>query len=128
MTPALAAGIAAAPDYSAVTGVWRGKIDGVLAFVMTISDEGEGLSGAILFYMIRREPGKPVTSTPGIPEPMFGIAFDGANLDFQVSHRRSHGERTKNDPPVKLRIGLAGAGKAKLKHLHDDMELEIERM
>lgn len=127
MTPALA-GLPAAPDYSAVTGVWRGKIDGVLAFVMTISDEGEGLSGAILFYMIRREPGQPPKSSPGTPEPMFRISFDGANLDFQVSHRRSHGERTKNDPPVRFRMSVAEPGKAKLKHLDDDMEVTVELM
>lgn len=128
MTPALAAGLAAAPDYSAIAGVWRGHIDGALALVMTISDEGDGLSGAILFYMVRRDPGQPVKSSPGIPEPMFRIAFDGGKLDFQVSHSRSHGERTRFDPPVRFRMSLTGPGNAKLKHLDDEMEIAIERM
>ncbi len=128
MTPALAAGLPGAPDYSAVIGVWRGHLDGAPALVMTISDEGEGLSGAILFYMVRRDPGQPVKSSPGIPEPMFRIAYEGTKLDFQVSHSRSHGERTRFDPPVRFRMSLNGAGKAKLKHLDDDMEIAIERM
>jgi hypothetical protein len=64
--PVLAAG-----TYDAVAGVWRGQIDGLPGVTMTISDEAGNLSGAILFYMIRRNEGQPPQSTPGNPEPMF---------------------------------------------------------
>jgi hypothetical protein len=47
----------AADKYSAVTGVWRAQMEGLPALTMTISDEGGELTGAILFYLIRRDDG-----------------------------------------------------------------------
>jgi len=73
-------------------------MDGLPALVITISDEGGDLTGAILFYLIRRDERQPPHSSPGIPEPLFNLRFDGKVLDFRVSHRRSHGARTANDP------------------------------
>lgn len=98
----------AADKNSAVNGVWRAQMDGLPAVVMTISDEGGELAGAILFYLIRRDEGQPAQSAPGIPEPVFNPKFDGKALDFQVSHRRSHGSRTANDPPVSFRLRITG--------------------
>ena len=64
------AGVAFAADkYSAVTGVWRAQMDGLPALTMTISDEGGELTGAILFYLIRRNDGQPPRSSPGAPNP-----------------------------------------------------------
>ncbi|HWQ52129.1 MAG TPA: hypothetical protein VN442_00495 [Bryobacteraceae bacterium] len=104
----------AADKNSAIEGVWRGQMDGVPALVMTISDEGGDLTGAILFYLIRRQPGQPPHSAPGIPEPLFNLKFDGKALDFRVSHRRSHGARTANDPPVSFRLKITGANEGLL--------------
>lgn len=101
--PVLAAGTS-----DAVTGVWRGQIDGLPGVTMTISDEAGDLSGAILFYMIRRNEGQPPQSTPGNPEPMFHMKFGGQLLDFQVSHRRAHPPRTLNDPPVTFHLKITG--------------------
>jgi hypothetical protein len=98
----------AAAANSAVTGVWRAEVDGVPALVMTISDEGGELTDAILFYMIRRDDGQPPRSTPGLPEPLFNMKFDGSALDFRVSHRRAHRPRTANDPPVSFRLKITG--------------------
>jgi hypothetical protein len=81
---------------------------------MTISDEGDGLSGAILFYMIRRDENQPARSAPGIPEPLFRFKARGNTLHFQVSHRRSHGARTANDPPVKFRLLVKAPGEGVL--------------
>lgn len=107
------AAFGAAPE-SAVIGVWRAQIDGVTALVMTISDEGGPLAGAILFYLVRRDEGQPPRSAPGIPEPLFNMKFDGKALDFRVSHRRSHGARTANDPPVGFRLRITGPNRGVL--------------
>jgi hypothetical protein len=115
---------AAAGRHDAITGVWRVHMDGVPALVMTVSDEGGELTGAILFYLIRRDEGRPPRSIPGHPEPLFHLKFDGKALDFRVSHRRSHGARTANDPPVSFRLTITGPNEAELvreKDVHEAM-------
>jgi hypothetical protein len=115
-------------DASAFTGVWRAQIDSVPAVVMTFSDEGGELTGAILFYMIRRDTGQPVRSTPGHPEPLFNLNLDAKALDFKVSHRRSHGARTANDPPVPFRLKLTGPDEGLLIRDKDEQEaLRVHR-
>ena len=99
---------------SAVTGVWRAQIDGLPALTMTITDEGGDLAGAILFYLIRRDEGQQPRSSPGIPEPLFGLKFDGKALDFRVSHRRAHAPATANDPPVSFRLKITGPNEGML--------------
>lgn len=113
--------LAVADDKNApVTGVWRGEMDGLPAIVMTVSDEGGELTGAILFYLIRRDEGQPARSSPGTPEPMFHLKFDGRVLSFQVSHRRAHGARTANDPPVSFRLKITGPNAAELLRGQDE--------
>jgi hypothetical protein len=75
---------------------------------MTLSDEGGELAGAILFYMIHRGEGQPPRSSPGLPEPMFHLRFEGKELDFRVSHRRAHPPRTADDPPMRFRLKITG--------------------
>lgn len=105
----LASALAGAPpENTAIVGVWRGTMDGLPVMTLTVTDEGGSLSGAILFYMIRREEGKPPTSSAGIPEPLLHPKFDGKDLTFQVSHRRAHPPRTLNDPPVSFRLRVTG--------------------
>jgi hypothetical protein len=102
------------PDAAPIVGVWRAQMDGLPAVTLTITNETGRLSGAILFYLLRRDEGKPVTSTAGIPEPLFNPVFDGTTLTFQVSHRRAHPPRTLSDPPVSFRLTLTGANLAGL--------------
>ena len=104
----------AADRNSAITGVWRAEMDNLPALVMTISDEGGEFAGAILFYMIRRDEAQAARSTPGVPEPLFGMRFDGKALDFRVSHRRAHPPQTANDPPVSFRLKITGPGEGLL--------------
>jgi hypothetical protein len=107
-----------APDKGqnvAVVGIWRGELDSLPAVTLNITDEAGPLQGAILFYMIRREEGKPPTSSPGIPEPLFNPRFDGKSLTFQLSHRHAHASTT-SDPPVMFRLDLTGPDEAKLSH------------
>jgi hypothetical protein len=104
----------AADDYSSVTGVWRAEMDGLPALTMTISDEGGDLAGAILFYLIRRDEGQPPRSSPGSPEPLLNVKFDGKALDFRVSHPRAHGPETANDPPVNFQLRITGPNEGML--------------
>ena len=104
----------AADKYSPVAGVWRAQMDSLPALTMTISDEGGDLAGALLFYLIRRDDGQPPRSSPGSPEPLFNLKFDGNALDFRVSHRRAHGPGTAHDPPVNFRLTITGPNEGML--------------
>jgi hypothetical protein len=111
----LAPALAALPtNNSSILGVWRGKMDSLPAVTLTIEDEGGNLSGAVLFYLIRREPGRVPSASAGVPEPLIKPIFDGSILTFEVSHRHAHPPGTSNDPPVKFRLQLTGPDKAKL--------------
>jgi hypothetical protein len=107
----------ARPDLSRLTGVWRGQADGFPAVTLVVTNESGSLSGAVLFYFhVRKTVNDPVTSTPGLPEPMFGMNFDGKMLTFQVSHRHAHPPRTLSDPPVTLTLTLTGPNQAELEN------------
>ena len=99
---------AVSPASTQFVGVWRAAVDGLPFVALNITNESGYLSGAVLFYLHRSDEGKPVTSTPGIPEPIFNPQFDGNSLTFQVSHRRAHPPRTLADPPVSFRLKLTG--------------------
>ena len=97
---------------ASIEGVWRCQMEGLPAVTLTLTDEGGGLTGAVLFYLHRREPGQAVTATPGVPEPLFNPRFDGKTLTFQVSHRRAHPPGSLQDGPVNFALKLDGADRA----------------
>ena len=97
---------------ASIVGIWRCQMEGLPAITLTLTDEGGSLTGAVLFYLHRREPGQPVTATPGVPEPLFNPRFDGKTLTFQVSHRRAHPPGSLNDGPVNFALKLDGADRA----------------
>ncbi len=103
----------------AVVGIWRGELDNLPAVTLNITDEAGPLQGAMLFYLIRRDEGKPPTSSPGIPEPLFNPQFHGKSLTFQLSHRHAHADTT-SDPPVTFRLELTGPDEAKLIRVPQD--------
>ena len=106
---------AASPaENSAIMGVWKGQMEGLPAVTLTVEEEDGKLMGAVLFYLIRRNPSGPPTASPGIPEPLIAPRLDGKILNFKVSHKRAHPPRTLNDPPVSFRLELTGPDKAKL--------------
>src|ERR1035438_8927634 len=94
-----------------IMGIWRCQMDGLPAITLTVTDEGGTLAGAVLFYLHRRDPGQPMTATPGVPEPLFNPRFDGKTLTFQVSHRRAHPPGSLHDGPVRFQLKLSGADK-----------------
>jgi hypothetical protein len=97
-------------------GVWRGEVGPLPAVMLNITDEGGGLSGAVLFYLIKQSNviSEPTTSTPGIPEPLFKPRLEGDTLVFEVSHRHAHPPRTLSDPPVRFRLKVIDTDKAEL--------------
>jgi hypothetical protein len=97
---------------ASIEGVWRCEMHGLPAVTLTVTDEGGSLTGAVLFYLHRSEPGKAETATAGVPEPLFHPQFDGNMLTFQVSHRRAHPPGSLQDEPVRFALKLDGADKA----------------
>lgn len=97
-----------------IVGIWRCEMDGLPAVTLTVTDESGRLTGAVLFYLHRRDPGQPVTATPGVPEPLFNPTFDGKTLTFQVSHRRAHPPGSLNDGPVTFQLKVQSDGNAEL--------------
>jgi hypothetical protein len=118
-------------NLSKFVGVWRGPIDNLPAVDMVISDEGGGEArGAILFYLHKRQDASsPVTSTPGVPEPLFGMTAEGQTLRFEVSHKRAHPPGSLKDPAVPFRLKLIGPDRAELlnEHEHDGPQLILTR-
>ncbi len=110
-TAALAA---PAVDNSPVVGVWKAQMDSLPMMTLTVEEENGQLIGAVLFYLIRRDPGRPETSSPGAPEPLLDPTFDGKTLSFKVSHRHAHAG-TEQDAPVAFRFELSADGKIKFR-------------
>lgn len=104
------------PAPPTITGVWRGQMDNLPEVVLTITDEGGKLSGAVLFYLhVRATVNDPWTSKPAdSAEPLLNPVFDGKTLKFAVSHRLAHPPGTLNDPPVRFHLTLLGPDKAGL--------------
>jgi hypothetical protein len=100
----------ASADNSAIVGVWKGKMDSLPMLTLTVEEENGKLIGAVLFYLIRRDPSGPPTASPGIPEPLMDPSFDGKTLTFKVSHRHAH-PGTEHDPPVTFQFELESSGK-----------------
>ncbi|HXF25725.1 MAG TPA: hypothetical protein VN610_00545 [Bryobacteraceae bacterium] len=76
--------------------------------------DGGNLTGAILFYLIRRSENGKETASVGAPEPLLQPKVDGKVLTFWVSHKRAHPPRTVNDPPVEFKLELNGSKAALL--------------
>jgi len=103
---------AAAPpaDNSAIVGVWKGKMESLPMLTLTLEEDNGKLIGAVLFFLIRRDPSGHTTASPGIPEPLIDPSFDGKILTFKVSHRHAH-PGTEHDPPVSFKFALQSSGK-----------------
>jgi hypothetical protein len=108
------AAFAASPsDNSSIVGVWKAQIDSLPMMTLTVEEDKGKLTGAVLFYLIKRGAGIPETSTAGNPEPLIDPTFDGKTLTFKVSHSHAH-PGTKNDPPMEFRFDLSDDGKIRL--------------
>jgi hypothetical protein len=118
--------VLSAASNDALVGLWSGKLEGLTAVRMTIEEHDGKLMGAVLFYMIRRDPGVAPTASPGFPTPMISPSFDGKTLTFKVSHKHAHPPRSLNDPPVDFRLELTGPDKA-VGYAPDGQALELVR-
>jgi hypothetical protein len=99
-----------------LVGIWRGQMDNMPEVVLTITDEGGKLSGAVLFFLhVRATVNDPWTSKAAdAAEPIINPVFDGKTLRFMVSHKHAHPPRTLNDPPSQFHLTLMGPDKAGL--------------
>jgi hypothetical protein len=117
-------------DLSKFVGVWRGQFDNLPGVDMVISDEAGQRRGAILFYLHKRQDANsPLTSKPGVPEPLFDMTVEGQTLRFEVSHKRAHPPGSLNDPPVPFRLKLIAPDRAELvnESEHDGPQLTLTR-
>lgn len=103
-----------AAEQSALLGVWKGNLEGLPAVTLTVERDDAKLTGAVLFYMLRRSADGTWTATPGSPEPILDPHFDGTVLTFKVSHKNAHPPRTLHDPPASFQLELQGSNKALL--------------
>jgi hypothetical protein len=103
-----------AKNIAAIAGPWTGVMDGLPAVKLVVQENDHKVTGAVLFFLIRRDPGTPPTASAGLPEPMLDPSFDGKVLSFKVNHRYAHPPGTLNDPPVSFRLEITGPDKAKL--------------
>ena len=88
--------------------------------VLSATNEGGKLAGALLFYLLRRDEKGGTSSSPGIPEPLLNPTFDGKVLGFQVSHRRAHPPRTLADPPANFLLKLTATNKDEFVNKSED--------
>jgi hypothetical protein len=115
-------------DNKPILGVWRAQMNGLPAFTLVVTDESGSLTGAIQFYLQKREDAnRPYTATPGLPEPIFNPKFDGKMLSFQVSHRHAHPPGTVNDPPITFWLKPIDTDKAQFIRLSDQYTMIITR-
>ncbi len=59
-----------AVDNSPVLGVWRANEGSLPMMTVTVAQENRHLVGAVLFYLIRRDPGQAETASAEAPEPL----------------------------------------------------------
>ncbi len=97
-------------DNAPIVGVWKAQVDSLPMITLTVEEDKGNLTGAILFFLIRRGAGIPETSTAGAPEPLIDPTFDGKTLTFKVSHSHAH-PGTQNDPPKVFSFQLSSDGK-----------------
>lgn len=115
-------------DNGPILGVWRAQMNGLPAFILVVTDESGSLTGAIQFYLQKRDDvNHPYSATPGLPEPIFNPKFDGKTLSFQVSHRHAHPPGTLNDPPITFWLKPIDTDKAQFIRLSDQNTMIITR-
>jgi hypothetical protein len=112
---------------STVTGVWRAEMEGLPAFVMTVHEEGGGLRGAALFYLIRHNDGQAPRAESGTPEPLLNLKFDGRELDFAVIQRRAHEPESSQDSLVSFRLKITGSNTGVLVREGDEATFPVTR-
>ncbi len=104
------AGLARSP----FAGTWQGKQNGLPAVTLTVQEVGGKLTGAIVFYLQKRD----TVSAPwhiegGAIEPLIDPQVDGRRLSFEVRHATEHGS-SEYGPNVKMAVDLTGQNAARM--------------
>lgn len=99
---------------SPFAGTWQGKLNGLPAVTLTVQEVGGRLTGAIVFYMQKRDA---VNATwrveGGSIEPLIDPHIDGRRLSFEVRRATEHGG-SEYGPNVKMAMDLTGRNAARL--------------
>ena len=93
-----------------IIGVWKANIDSLPMMTLTVEEDKGRLMGAVLFFLIRREPGAAETASAGAPEPLIDPTFEGRTLTFKVNRSHAHAG-TESDSPMGFRFELSDDGK-----------------
>jgi hypothetical protein len=102
-----------------LSGVWHGEYRDLPWVTVTLTQEGEAFSGAILFYLHRKTSGSAETATAGTPEPLLEPHFDGKTLTFRVSTRHADPPKTLDDPPIVMTMEIVDQDHARLMNKED---------
>jgi hypothetical protein len=104
----------AALGESPFAGTWQGKMNGLPAVTLTISDENGKLSGSVDFYLLSRPTENDPWRVDGkATEALIAPKVDGKVLSFEVRHHINHNSR-EYGPNVAMRLELLENDKAKL--------------
>jgi hypothetical protein len=99
-----------ATGYDSILGVWKANQGSLPMMTLTVEQQDGKLAGAVLFFLLRKEPNQPETAIPGAPEPLVGPTFDGKTLSFKVNHSHAH-PGSDGDKPVAFRFDVSSDGK-----------------
>ena len=104
------AGLARSP----FTGTWQGKLNGLPAVTLTVQEADGRLTGAIVFYLQKRDTANaPWHIEGGAIEPLIDPHVDGRRLSFELRHAKEDGGG-EDGPNVKMAVDLAGENTARL--------------
>jgi hypothetical protein len=105
---------------SPVAGTWQGRLHGLPAVTLSVKEDGQKLSGTVLFYLLRYNGHSWTVDTKhSLTLSIIDPKLKGQILFFKVSHREAHPPRTLSDPPVPFQLRLTGKNEAELERMDE---------
>lgn len=113
------ASLSLAAEKSEFVGTWHGRMNDLPVLDLILEQSGGEISGSIVFYFhVRAEDGKWHVKGKH-SQPLLLPKLQGRTLEFEVTHRKSHGS-SEPGPNVPFRIELRGGDSAIL-HKTDEL-------
>lgn len=108
---------------SAVTGLWKGEMNGLPAVELMIQEAESQLTGEVTFFFQRMDSGAWKVERQG-SQRLDKITFDGQRLRFQVSHEQAHPD-SGGDPPVAFTFTRSNSQEGVLESNYQGQESQI---